>query len=58
MMWSVWLVVGLVALLVAWRVFSSKPDSMESDDQRLDREHDAGLLTDAEYARKKAAVPH
>jgi hypothetical protein len=58
MIWSVWLVVGLAFLLVAWRVFSSKPDRTESDAEKLEREHDSGLLTDVEYLHKKAMLPH
>lgn len=58
MIWSVWMIVGLAFLLVAWRVFSSKPDNTVSDEEELEHEHDSGLLTDEEYTRKKALLSH
>jgi len=52
------LIVGLAFLLVAWRVFSSKPENVESNEEKLERERDSGLIDDEEYIRKKAALPH
>ena len=52
------LIVGMAFLLVAWRVFSSKPEHMESEEEKLERDHESGLIDDDEYIHKRAALPH
>lgn len=58
MMWPVWLLVGCAFVLVGFHVFGSKPDREESDDERLERECGTGLITEDEYLRRKAKLPH
>jgi len=57
MAWVFWLIVALVFMLGAWRIFSSKPEN-QTDEDELEREHDEGILDDAEYAKRKALLPH
>jgi len=57
MAWVFWLLVALAFFFGAWRIFSSRPEN-QTDEDELEREHDEGILDDAQYAKRKAALPH
>ncbi len=50
---SLLLMLGLAFALASWRIFSKRPETAESDEEALERQHDNEELDEDEYQRRK-----